>query len=294
MASEAQPAAQPAKKMDIYTYLLIIPILLFLGSIRILVQHYFATGQFFDRSIELTGGNLITVSIDKEVNVEQLTKDLSKFGSMIITQSVGFNGRQLFIQTDYKQIQDIIKELNILGIKTESFSTREIGASLGEAFWSQVQVGIIAAFIAMSIVIFIVFRSPGPSFNVIFAALADIITSLAFMQIFGIKLSLASFAGILMLIGYSIDTDIVLATRVLKTEEGTLKEKTLSAMKTGMTMIATTLGVLTVLYVSNISPILSEIAAVLIIGLVADMIYTWIQNAAVLRYIVRRRERLHA
>ena len=278
------------KKIDIYIYLLIIPIVLFVGSIGILVQHYAATGEFFDRSIELKGGNLITVGITKEVNVEQLTKDLSKFGPSIITQSVGFKGRELFIQTDFKQSQDILKELNTLGIKTDSFSIREIGPALGEAFFAQVQVGIIAAFIAMAIAIFLIFRSVGPSFNVIFAAIADIITVLAFMQIFGINLSLASFAGLLMLIGYSVDTDIVLATRVLRTEEGTLKEKTMSAIKTGMTMTMTTLSVLVVLFVSNLSPVLSEIAAVLIIGLIVDMIYTWIQNAAVLRYIVKRRE----
>ena len=289
--SAGQAEMQSSKKRDYYTYLLAIPIFLVLFSIGILFQHYAATGEFFERSIELKGGNVLTIEVDKEVNVEQLTKDLSKFGQVLITQSVGFNGRQLFIQADPQKNEDILKELGALGIGTESYSIRQIGAALGESFWSQVQIGIIAAFIIMSIVIFIIFRSIGPSFNMIFAAIADIVSTLAFMQIFGIHLSLASFAGLLMLIGYSIDTDIVLTTRVLKGEEGSsLRQKTMSAVKTGMTMTATTLGVLSVLFISNISPVLSEIAAVLIIGLIVDMIYTWIQNAAVLRYIVQRRE----
>ncbi len=286
--SNEQPQIEK-KKRDYYTYLLVIPIVLFLFSVGVLANNYLSTGEILERSIELKGGNVLTVSIDKEVNVDQLTKDLSKFGKVDIKQSTGFNGRELFIQTDSKQTQDMLKELENQGIKTDSFSIRQIGAALGESFWAQVQLGIIGAFIAMSIVVFIVYRSFGPSFNIIFAAIGDIVTALAFMNIFGMELSLASFAGILMLIGYSVDTDIVLATRVLKNDEGSLKDKTFSAMKTGITMSATTIGVLVVLYISNLSPVLSEIAAVLIIGLMADMIYTWIQNTAVLRYIVKKR-----
>ena len=50
-----------------------------------------------------------------------------------------------------------------------------------------------------------------------------------------------------------------------------------------MTMTLTTSAALTVLLLSNLSPILSEIASVILIGLAVDTINTWIQNVAIIR-----------
>ena len=92
-----------------------------------------------------------------------------------------------------------------------------------------------------------------------------------------------------MLIGYSVDTDILLSTRVLKRKEGTIYDRVISALKTGLTMNLTTLSALLVaLYFSN-SPVLSQIMTILLIGLVIDIMNTWIQNAGILRWYMEKK-----
>ena len=145
-----------------------------------------------------------------------------------------------------------------------------------------------AAFILMSIIVFFIFRSPVPSFAVILAAVSDIVITLALMQVFSIELSFASLAAILTLIGYSVDTDVLLTTRVLK-GAGTVSERIRSAMKTGFTMSLTTIGALTAVILVSISQVLTQIAMVLLIGLVIDLVNTWIQNTAILEWFARRR-----
>jgi preprotein translocase subunit SecF len=109
------------------------------------------------------------------------------------------------------------------------------------------------------------------------------------MALFGIPLSVASVGALLMLIGYSVDTDILLTTRVLKRREGTINERAIDAMKTGITMAAAAIGSMVTLYLIVIFFIpyagtLSQIAAVLIIGLSADVLATWLMNLGVLRW----------
>jgi len=96
-----------------------------------------------------------------------------------------------------------------------------------------------------------------------------------------------------MLIGYSIDTDILLTSRLLKTtgSTGSKEEKIKSAMKTGLTMTATTLGALTALYLLSETIVLKQMANVLIIGLVVDVFTTWLTNVGILRWWFEKREK---
>jgi preprotein translocase subunit SecF len=133
-----------------------------------------------------------------------------------------------------------------------------------------------------------------PSIAVILAAVSDIIISIAGMSLFGIPLSLASVGAILMLIGYSVDTDILLTTRLLKRKEGTVNERALDAMKTGLTMSISAIAAMTALYLVTIfiipeAVVLSNIAAVLIIGLVADILVTWLMNLGILKWYLEGR-----
>jgi preprotein translocase subunit SecF len=140
----------------------------------------------------------------------------------------------------------------------------------------------------MGIVVSAFFRSIAPSAMVIICAVADILETLAFMQVFGIQLSLAGIAAILMLIGYSVDTDILLTNRLLKNPES-ISQKTKSTIKTGLTMTFTTIGALSALLLSGLSPVLSQIAAILLIGMFLDMPNTWIQNYGLLRWYMERK-----
>ena len=168
---------------------------------------------------------------------------------------------------------------------------REVGVALGETFWnSAINVSIIAIILVV-LVIFAFFREIIPSLAVIAAAIFDIAGALALMAIFSVPLSLSSIPALLMLIGYSVDTDIMLTTRLLKRKERTVRERSMEAMKTGLTMTFTTLAALVAMLVLSYLTqmfVVFEIAAVLFFGLCADIISTWLMNAPVLLWYVER------
>ena len=59
-------------------------------------------------------------------------------------------------------------------------------------------------------------------------------------------------------------------------------------MKTGLMMTFTTLAALTSLYIFSTSEVIDDIAIVLIFGLIADLMMTWIFNTGVLKWYVMR------
>ncbi len=149
----------------------------------------------------------------------------------------------------------------------------------------------IFSFIGMAVVVLIAFRSVVPAGAVVLAAFADIvITAGGVMQIIGIPLSLGTTAALLMLIGYSVDSDILLTTRLLK-RKGKLEEKLFGAFRTGIIMTTTTLAAIAAMWVVATAghiQIISEIASVLLIGLFVDIMNTWMLNAGILKeYILR-------
>ena len=150
---------------------------------------------------------------------------------------------------------------------------------------------ILIAFIFMGIVVFLYFRTIVPSLAVILAAVSDIIVTMAVVNIIGIKLSTAGIAAFLMLIGYSVDTDILLSTKVIKGKQGTVMDRVYSAMKTGLMMTMTTITAITIALIFSQSVIISQIMIILLIGLGIDLINTWIQNVGLLRLYMEKKEK---
>ena len=94
-----------------------------------------------------------------------------------------------------------------------------------------------------------------------------------------------------MLIGYSVDSNILLTTKLLRRKEDTIEGAYFSAASKGFTMSTTTLGALASLWVLSQAEVIDMIAAVLIFGLLADFMNTWILNAGVLRWYLQRGEK---
>lgn len=128
-----------------------------------------------------------------------------------------------------------------------------------------------------------------PSVAVILAAASDLIITLAIVNLLGIKISTAGIAAFLMLIGYSVDTDILLSTRVLKRTGGTVFDRVISAVKTGLTMNFTTLAAVTIALIVSKSAVISQIMTILLIGLIVDMMNTWLQNVGILRWFLEKK-----
>ena len=179
--------------------------------------------------------------------------------------------------------------------KAKVISYNEIGPVLSEEAMGQIYIAMIFAFLFMAITVFIVFREPVPSVAIILAALCDILIALGGMSIFKIPLSIASVGALLMLIGYSVDTDILLTTRLLKRREGTVEERAKNAMYTGLTMSFAAIAAMGILFVVTkiIMPeatTLSNISAVLVIGLVGDILSTWLMNLGILKTYIDWRQ----
>lgn len=261
-----------------------IPLTFLVVSLGILASNYMTKGSFIGRDIELTGGNMITVNLKGDV-------DLSKIQSALpysrIHQTTGITKSLLIETASDIDVKKILDDLSAIGVSGET-SVRTVGPVLGGIFWEQAQMAMILAFIFMAIVVFILFRAPVPSSIVVLCAATDIIITVAVMSILGINLSLATLAALLMLIGYSVDTDILLTTELLKRREREIPESIRTAMKTGLTMSMTTIGALIALYMAG-TFILEQIAMVLMIGITVDIFATWFTNAGILRLWLSRR-----
>ncbi len=147
----------------------------------------------------------------------------------------------------------------------------------------------LAAIIIVSL-LYLYFRYSIPSIAVIVAAFSDILITLAVVNLLGIRVSTAGIAAFLMIIGYSVDTDVLLTTRVIRDKVGSVVERVHNALKTGLTMNMTTLAAILIALIVTDSEVIKQIMTILLIGLFVDMINTWIQNVGILRYYLERKE----
>jgi len=169
-------------------------------------------------------------------------------------------------------------------------SISQISETFGKSLQYQAFIALIFSFIGMAIVVFISFRTFVPSVAVVLSAFADMVMTAAAMNFFGINLTLGTTGALLMLIGYSVDSDILLTTRVLK-RQGKLHEKLAGAFHTGIIMTSTTFAAIMVLFIVSwlgSIQIIMEISAVLLIGLCFDVLNTWLTNAAILKWYVQK------
>jgi preprotein translocase subunit SecF len=280
-----------------YKLLLVIPfIILILAFVQIGVQ-YSVTGDFVNRGVTLKGGSTITIT-QTNINIPQLQSSLSqKFPRAEISiRTISSAGSVVAIAIDSDaqenvEIDNLVNEIvKEAGLTKNDYSVEVMGSSLGKSFFKQTLIALAIAFALMGLVVLIYFRALAPSLAVILAAFSDIVVTLAIFNLTGIKLSTAGIAAFLMLIGYSVDTDILLSSRVLKRVEGTVMERIYGAMKTGLTMSVTTLSAILVALIFVQSDIIKQIMTILFIGLLVDLIMTWIQNVGILRLYLERKK----
>ncbi len=245
-----------------------------------------------DQGIDLKGGSIVDLNLETPISASEL-ESVIKEGldiNEVKVSSINSEEASIEIGTD----TDVVTLTNILQGKATISSFKSIGPVLGEEALNQVYWALLFAFLFMSITVFIIFRTFVPSMAVILAGLSDIIIAVGGMSLFGIPLSIASVGALLMLIGFSVDTDILLTTRLIKQKKGTVTERSIDAIKTGLTMSITAIAAMASLYIVTIvfipqADVLSNIAAVLIIGLTADIFITWLMNLGILRWYLEVR-----
>lgn len=280
-----------------YKKLLLIPLILIIISLVYLGNFYHNNNDIIYKDITLTGGTSITLY--EHVDVSDLKTTLQDKLDEITTREIRdlITNEQTAVVISTKSDGNIAKQVleEYLGheLNEENSSFEFSGSSLSEGFYKQLLIAILIAFLFMGIVVFIIFRTFVPSTAVILSAFADILMTLAVVDLLGMKMSTAGIIAFLMLIGYSVDTDILLTTRILKRKEGALNQRIVGAMKTGMTMTLTSLFafIFALLIVKSFSNVLTQIFLVLTIGLGFDLLNTWVTNVSILKwYFLKKNE----
>ncbi|MBU7031900.1 MAG: protein translocase subunit SecF [Theionarchaea archaeon] len=235
--------------------------------------------------MDLEGGTLALIA--GETADDSLKTDIEKHFN---THGINIRTTSIGLSIEAPAGVDVVELENLLREKypDAEISTSYIGPTMGEDLQEQAKNALIIAFIGMTVVVFIAFRSIVPSLAVILSAVSDMIIAAGFMVIFGIQLELGTIAALLMIIGYSVDSDILLTTKLIK-RRGSLKEKVIGAMSTGITMTLTTIAAIFCLFIVSTHPVLDSIAVVLLFALFADLMNTWMLNTGILMWYVRRR-----
>lgn len=280
-----------------YKFLLLIPLIVLTLSIVFLYNFNNENGDIILKDVTLTGGTTISV-FDSSVSIDEIKSSLStEFPDLLIRGISDFRtGEQKGIILETQEPVDVIRPAleSFLGyeLTQENSSIEFSSASLSQGFYQQLRFAIFIALLFMAIVVFFIFRTFIPSIAVILAAFADIVMTLAVVDIIGMSLSTAGIVAFLLLIGYSVDTDILLTSRVIKEREGTINERIFGALKTGLTMTLTSIAAIFVAFfiVKGSSEVLRQIFTILLIGLGFDLFNTWLANASILKWYAEKKE----
>jgi Preprotein translocase subunit SecF len=228
---------------------------------------------------------LLTLSPLLNKDNYQITNSTMPFQIINITRSA-----YLTASNNYEnQTVSILRSI----IPFSSYTYQETTSTLGAYFLQQIEYIIIISFIIVAIAAFVIFKSPIPSISVVFGAINDLIVALAGMAIFGIPLGVASIGGLLMLIGYSMDTDVLAAIRILKHTEGTPEDRAFSTLKTGLTMTFAAIITFSILLITaylNFIPTYFEIASVVMFGLLGDIITTWFGDTVLVLWYKEKKD----
>lgn len=282
-----------------YKFLLLIPLILLILSLGYLGYFYKENGDFIRKDVSLTGGTTITIFTEQEININNLKQSLSeKVQDFSVRELSEFRtGKQEAViiesSVDSSELKSILEQILEYELTGENSSIEFTGSGLSQSFYRQLQIAILISFILMAIVVFIIFRTPAPSVAVVLSAFADIIMTLALVNLLGIRVSSAGIIAFLMLIGYSVDTDIMLTTRLLKRRDSEINKRLSNAFKTGLTMTLTSIVAISVALIltQSFSEVLKQIFTILLIGLSFDILNTWITNASILKWYLEKRER---
>ncbi len=262
--------------------LAVIPLVVLGVALLIIAGAYFLTGTPVELGLAFTGGTEIRLDAPGAS-----TDDVREQYEGVETESVrsvGTTGDSYLLttqETDTDEYEEIAEEA---GYNIESVEVRS--ADFGSDSQREAILGLLAAFIGMSVLVALMFRTFVPSLAVVASAFSDIMIPVALMNIFGIELTLGAVAALLMIIGYSVDSDILLNNHILK-RHGQFYESAYRAMRTGVSMTLTSIAAMVVMaIVARLLgiPLLDDIALILVFGLCADLMNTYLLNMSLLRW----------
>ena len=263
--------------------LVAVPLAVLAVALGVLAVTFVMTGSPVALGNDFTGGAELTVQSSEPVSEQQAT-DI--FGDSVVSvQQVSGQNQYIITFDDSAEID----QLTTTAEETEGITVLQSG-STSPVFGADNQrlavIGVGVAFLGMSLLAFALFRTFVPSIAIVISAFSDIVIPVAIMNLVGIRLSLGTVAALLMLIGYSVDSDILLNNHVLR-RSGGFYESTYRAMRTGVTMTLTSIAAMTVMAIAATVfgiELMASIGIVLVLGLTADLMNTYMLNVTLLRW----------
>jgi len=273
--------------------LIAIPLAVLAVALLIIAFTTLSTGSPIALGMDFVGGTQFSVTTS--LTEEQLEDMFSDYP----LNSVRISGTRAILQFSQLQNEELKALEQIIHGNPEfkEIEQRQVEPTYSQQLQKNALYAIILSFVGMAVAVFILFRKIVPSLAVILSAGADIIIPIAFMNIFGIELTLGTVAALLMLIGYSVDSDLLLTNKVLK-RSGNLDDKIAGSMRVGLLMTTTTIAAFAVMFlistflhyiIPSIPPIplLSQISLIVLVGLIVDIFNTWFLNVGILRMYIK-------
>jgi preprotein translocase subunit SecF len=279
-----------------YKIILFAPVVLLIICLVYLISFYSQNGDIIYKDPSLSGGTTITLT--EEVNVETLELHLQESIPDVHIRTISdiSTGRQIAALIESSSSPEVLRPLveDFIGkpLNEDNSSIEFSGPSLSDNFYKQLAIAVIISFTLMSLVIFFLFKTFIPSIAVIFSAFADIVMAVTVANLFEIRLSAAGIAAFLMLIGYSVDNNILLTMRVLKNRGQSVNSRIYSSFKTGILMTCTGLAALIPAFfiVTGLPDSFRQIFFILAVGLSATIINTWFTNASIIKWYAEHKK----
>lgn len=272
-----------------YKKLLAVPAVVFVAALAVVLVTYQSTGQVFEKDLDLSGGTVATIYVSefsqaqKAVfeNQELTVREIKSVGSDQLVAVIVEAG------PDFDETEMAVLVNQTAG--GAEYDIRHVGPSMGASFMQSAQKAVIISFVLMGIILAAIFRQPIVALTVILSGFLNVFEASAAMILLGVKLSPHTIGALLMLMGWSVDSEVLFDSKILKDVGGDPKKKALQAMKTAMTMSAAVFASLLALYLVSSARMVKEIALVLMLGAFFDIINTWFQSLSMVLWFVERK-----
>jgi preprotein translocase subunit SecF len=276
--------------LDNYKKMVFIPIVFIAVFAGVIGYHYYTTGQIINEDISLAGGISVSINTNQSLPVSLINSNLSAAVGSSVSVTV-LHAQFSNVVSGYTitagknvnatQLTKAISALFSMKLTSTNSNVNYVSSQIaqGALYDSLILLGV--AFLLVAAVSLFYFRNISQAFSNVISIISDVINVIGVMNLLGISFSTASIAGILMIMGYSADRNIILATNILKRSEASMKYRLIHTIKTSLTMDAAAFVTFIVLFFGTTNAIIQNIAIILIFGVLFDDFTVWILNGSI-------------
>lgn len=174
----------------------------------------------FNYGIDFTGGTMLQIDMGKKVDIDKVKKDISGYKLNPTIVYAGKNNEQIVIRTikalKSEDRNKVVKTIeNKYNLKDKAvLSSNEFGPSVGKELRHNAVKSILIASLCMLIYIRFRFKTWKYGLSAVGGLVHDVLITLSMYAIFGFTINNPFIAGILTVVGYSINDTIVIFDRI--------------------------------------------------------------------------------